>query len=354
MWLLITTSNSLLIPLSQTAIAAGSKQDSWLAEILSLVIQMIMLQIILKFSLLFRDREFSSYIKKICGHIVGTIIIILYVWFFIFSSAAFLKEITNFAVAMIYVQTPSIVISMMILFTSCYIASHGLEVLARINEIILPTIILLYLTGLFLLLPNVKLDNFKPILENGIMPVIRGAFISAGGFVFVVFIPVVLYYVNNPIKCQRYLVLGNIIQGFLLITATTIIIGVLGPDLAQITIYRGYIALRYISYGNFVEHLDPIGFSIFVLSKTVQISLFIYAASIIARQFLYIKSNKPLILPIGVIILMLSNFFKNATELNRFFITLWPLHNYFFELAIPLFLWIIILFRKKGIFKNET
>ncbi|MDI3480571.1 MAG: spore germination protein [Tepidanaerobacteraceae bacterium] len=344
MWLLITTSNSLLIPLSQTAIAAGSRQDSWLAEILSLAIQLVMLQMILKFSLLSKDMEFSSRIKKICGRIVGSIVIVLYIWFFVFSSAAFLKELTSFAVAMIYVQTPSVVIDLMIILTSCYMAFHGLEVQARTNEIILPTIISLYLIGLFLLLPNVKLDNFKPVLENGLTPVIKGAFISSSSFVFTVFVPVVLSYVNKPEECQKTLTIGSIIQGFLLIIATAIITGVLGPNLAQVTIYRGYIALRYISYGNFVEHLDPIGFSIFVLSKVVQISLFIYAASLISAQFLAIKSYKPLIFPTGFIILLLSNIFKNVSQLNRFFITLWPLHNFFFEMVIPLFLWILILF----------
>lgn len=353
MWLLITIGTALLVPMSQIAVAAGSRQDSWLAEILSLAIQLVMLRVVLKLAMRFPGMEFASCLKEICGSFLGNFIALLYIWFFIFSSAAFLREITSFSIAMIYIETPPFVISLIILFTAGYIAFLGLEVIARTNEIILPIIIILYFTAFFLLLKEINWDNLKPVLENGVIPILRGAFVSSGSFVFVAFVAVALPYINKPRECRRSLALGSIIQGVAVIFATIVVIGVMGPGLAQSTLYRGYLAVRYISYANFVEHLDPIALSIFVLSRVIKISVFFYASCLVTGQLFNLKSYRFLYIPAGIVILIFSRvFFRDAAQLNRFFVTIWPIHNYIFELVFPLFLLILAMVRKKG--EQET
>lgn len=349
MWLLITIKNALLVPMSQIAIASGSRQDSWMAEILSLAMQLVMLYVVLKLALRFPGMEFTSYLKEICGRFVGSFIAFLYIWFFTFASAAYLREITSFSLAMIYTETPPIIIALLILLTTGFVASLGLEVIARTNEIILPVIIVLYFTGFFLLIKEINWNNFKPFLENGVVPVLKGAFVSSGSFVFVGFVAVALPYINKPRECRRSLVLGSMVQATAVILATAVVIGVMGPSLAQISLYRGYLTIRYISYANFVEHLDPLALSIFVMGKVITISVFFYAACLISGQLFQLKSHKLLLFPVGALILLLSRIlFKDAAQLNRFFVTIWPVHNYIFELVIPFFLLILALVRKKG------
>lgn len=79
MWLLITIGTALLVPMSQIAVAAGSRQDSWLAEILSLAIQLVMLRVVLKLAMRFPGMEFASCLKEICGIFLGNFIALLYI-----------------------------------------------------------------------------------------------------------------------------------------------------------------------------------------------------------------------------------------------------------------------------------
>jgi len=349
LWLLITVNTTVIITLAASPISAGSKQDSWLAEILSVIFQFIMLYIILKLGVRFPQMEFTHYIKQISGRFLGSLIVIAYIWFFLFVSSVILREITSFAVAVIYTDTPPVVISVLIILTSSYIVSHGIEVIARTNEIALPIIIVQYLIGVSLLFPIINLDNFKPMLENGLMPVLKGAFVSSSDFIFVAFIAAVLPYVNKPRECRRGLAIGLAAAGMVILVPIIAAIGVMGPAVAQTTLYKGYMALRYISYAKFIEHLDNFGLAIFTLGQVIKITVFYYASCLMAGQLLGLRSYRPLIVPAGIIILVLSRvLFKNAAQLARFFITFWPVHNYVFELAIPLFLLLLAILRKKG------
>lgn len=58
---------------------------------------------------------------------------------------------------------------------SIYGVYLGIEVIARQNELTSPIWMLSFIVILFLVAKEINPDNFRPILENGIMPVIKGS-----------------------------------------------------------------------------------------------------------------------------------------------------------------------------------
>lgn len=260
---------------------------------------------------------------KILGNIINYLINILIIIIGVVSA----YSISNFIVSQFLSETPIYIILLMLGFTTYYSVSKGIEVIARISVIFFIIIFLLTIISTLGLIPNFKLDNLKPVLEDGMkMPVIASL-----SFCLTNIVPIMIILIipkNNIIDkevCVKYIFIAYAISMLFTFLAVILTIGTLGIELLKIFPYPEYMVLKKISILGFIDRIENFIYIKWMLNDVVSISLIVYyiCNSIKAR-------DKQKLLPFVVIlvILVLSQLlFKDNTEFKWFVKNIYPYLN---------------------------
>jgi len=106
---------------------------------------------------------------------------------------------------------------------------------------------------------------------------------------------------------------------------------------------------RIINIGNVIERMEPLVMIAWVAGGFAKITFFYYISVLGAAQWLKLKDFRPLVLPVGLILVSLSMAVgEKALDIFHFIAHIFPFYGLFFEAGIPLLLLIIVLLRIKG------
>ncbi len=109
-------------------------------------------------------------------------------------------------------------------------------------------------------------------------------------------------------------------------------------------------AVRYISIAEFLQHLESVVMAIWVAGTFVKISVFYYAIVLGAAQWLGLSDYRPIVFPIGFLLVMMNIWSaENLQQLTHFISTSWTIYSFFIQLLIPLFLLVIAGIGKKKV-----
>jgi spore germination protein KB len=111
---------------------------------------------------------------------------------------------------------------------------------------------------------------------------------------------------------------------------------------------------RYISLADFFEHLESAIMAVWIVGAFVKISVFYYAAALGTAQWLNLSDYRPVVWPIGILIVEFSFWsYPSAMDVSRFDIIAFPFYGVLMQTLIPLLLLVIAVVkrnrqRKKG------
>ena len=121
------------------------------------------------------DKPINEKTKIIFGKVLGTIINFLSIPFILLLGITQLFNISNFVISQYLINTPLLLIIIVIAITSLYIANKGIKIITKTSFIYAIIILIIFVIAISGLLPEIKIDNLKPILEFGIKkPLIAG------------------------------------------------------------------------------------------------------------------------------------------------------------------------------------
>lgn len=128
------------------------------------------------------------------------------------------------------------------------------------------------------------------------------------------------------------------------------VIGIFGVEEAKTLTFPIFSLTQMVSIGDFLERIEIIFLTVWILSLFIRVTIFYYAAALGTAQILRLKDYKPLILPLGAIIINLSVFlFESQADLKKFTsYEIWTLYALPFLVLLPLALIFTELVRKKG------
>jgi len=125
-----------------------------------------------------------------------------------------LREFSEFLVAAVMPETPSLVFALSIMVVAVYAARNGLEVIARCADYLLPFMVAFALTIVLLALPEIRLEHLFPLGERGWVPVLASALVA---FLFVGEVVILAAFgglVNPPPGLRASLISGLLGIGF--------------------------------------------------------------------------------------------------------------------------------------------
>ncbi len=231
-------------------VAALAGPDSWLAVSLGDVwYGLLIVLVAVALGKRFPAQAFPEYLPEILGKVTGKLLAAAYALGFTYLASVILSEGSTFIHIALLNMTPPVVLDMVLAAVAAYGAYLGIEVIARENGMVLPAWALMVVLLLFLAAKDMNFGNLKPVLENGLLPVLRaGAFHSAWRgevFLLVMFYP----YLNQKHEALKtcLVYLGSVI--ILAGAVHAVIVGVFGDPVTAHMIFPFVELARYISLG---------------------------------------------------------------------------------------------------------
>lgn len=326
-----------------------AEHNIWLAYIAGMTEGLVFAFIYTTLAQRFPQKTLIEINDLIYGPILGKLISLSYILYFLQLTALILRDFGDFFRGVLMPETPLVVF---ILFSALLGASavrNGIEVIARCSIIIGPLAIVTSILVTLMLLPQMKITNILPIGDIPLKDFIKASH-SVASVPFgetIAFLMVFAFMEKEKVKNIRKLTLLTIILGsiFLLInifqTACT-----LGKT-AQITLYPTFTAIRLINIGDVFTRLETLVIFAFLGLGFLKLTVSYYGATLGMAQILKLRSYLPLVLPLGVIIVVTSILhFENTIENIVWTSDIYPYYSIPFQIGIPLLSLLIAMVRK--------
>ncbi|MFA6807515.1 MAG: endospore germination permease [Eubacteriales bacterium] len=346
-FLIITIITSTTILLFPSLVYKEAKQDSWMTLFFLMVFGIIVVYIITTLGLMFKDKTIIQYSEIIVGKVLGKILGIIYFVFFIHINAFIIREFSELLLSSFYPETPMLFFAIGIIIASTYAVRSGIEVIGRVSEVLFPIFIIVISGIVILAFKDMNFNNLIPILANGWAPVLKGTYYEFLLIGETIVLAMLIPYLNIPQKVRK--------SGIISIVSTCLLgILILGGIIAVFGEQTGYLrypflaVARYVSVAGIVERMDPLIMIIWIGGVFVKISVFHYCAVLALAQWLNIKDYRPLVLPVGGIMVVLSVIlWENIAILSEQLTGIVIIPYLTIQVGIPVLLLIIAKLRKK-------
>jgi spore germination protein KB len=193
-----------------------------------------------------------------------------------------------------------------------------------------------------LLIPNLELKNIKPVLSDGIKPVLAATF-SVFSFPFAEMVLFTEIFGNLKNKSSPYkiyywsLFIGGIIISWVTIRS----ILALGLPNTSIMYFSSYASTRLINIGNFLQRIEISVTLIFMLSGFVKLCICLIVAGRGIAKALNFGNYRQIIAPVGLLMVILSLIiYSNTREMLEWANEIYPLYAILFQVVLPLIIWI--------------
>ncbi|QCJ41321.1 spore gernimation protein [Bacillus sp. S3] len=334
------------------SLAHEVKQDAWIASIIGTCISFLMVALYIAIGKLFPAMTLVEIMETLLGKWVGKTVSLSFVYFSFLNASELLNFVGYFMTTQIMPDTP--IEAIQIIFACILIMgiSLGLETLARSAEVLFPLFLFLF----FLLVISVLLTpdlwtfkNIQPIMNSEIKPMIRAVLIFSGVFTLpsIVLLMIFPISVNQRKKAEKNFYIAIGIAGVCFIILITLTLLVLGPETSSRQMYPSYALAKEIKVGEFLQRIEAILAIIWVITIFFKMSIYFYASIIGFVQTLNIKDYRPLMLPLGMILVIISLLVHpNVTHSTRYDKDIWPIYALLYGVVLPILLLVVYSVRK--------
>jgi spore germination protein KB len=345
-----------------TAVVVGAgeeaRQDYWIAEIIAASVGV---GIILGYYYLisFADQKnLYQMLEFTLGKFIGHFICIAYVLYFFYIASRNIRDFGELMKVTILPVTPIEVISIIMMIPVMYTVYHGLEVLARVTEVISPYIIgILVIVGLLLFFSDqLQFIHLLPILGDGFGPVFEAVFPTLITFPYgeVIVFTVIMTSVTNFKYTGKVGAVAILLCGLLITYSNIIQVATLGVDLKVRTLFPLMTAAREIMLMDFIERVDILVVFILTSGVFIKVSVFFYAG-LKGLEHVFSLSYRKFIIPLSTLIPFFSIInSRNIVEHFEEGLQVVPYIMHLpFQFGIPLVLFVILFIKKKKMKKKS-
>lgn len=323
--------------------ASVAKNESWLAFLLGALGGTVLLGMYVWIARLNPSYTLIGILKKSFGKVLGSVIAILYVWYFCHLAALVLRNFGEYSLATAYPETPILFVIICFALIVVFAVRSGIEVLGRISEVF-AVILLVVLAFVFIaLIPEFEIDNFKPFMSQGIEPVFKTAF-ETMTFPFgetIAFL-MVFKHVNKQKNLFKASLSSLLFVTVLLLNAIVRNLMVLGADMMSRQVFPSHTVFRLIPGVDVAPLLDVN----LTVAGVVKVGICIYAIATGVTELLKLEDYKPFVLPLTAFVVSLSIWvYGSLMEMMQWASEVWPYYSIPFQIVIPFVLLVISLIK---------
>ncbi|MFF6014601.1 endospore germination permease [Lysinibacillus fusiformis] len=337
----------LIIP---SSIASSSKQDAWIAASIGVVLSLLVVKLFVTLGDQTPTLNFIEANEKLLGRFFGKITVVCFLSLTLFAGGELLYFIGTFMKTEVMPETPTMAFALLFIIIIMYATYLGIENFARSAEILFPMFVLIFIFFVVSITPQIKFENIQPIMEASktsiLYSIIR--FISVFSFSLVMLLMIYPASVNVQQSSKKGFYIGMLLGGFVLVTLITLSILVLGPANTASRSFPSYALAQRISIGNFLQRIEIIMAFMWIVSIFIRTFMYFYTTVVGIAQIMKLKDHRPLILPMGIIMVGLSQIVHpDIVHSNIYNDEIWPIYAFVCTILLPILLLIVAVIRNR-------
>ncbi|HWP96848.1 MAG TPA: endospore germination permease [Syntrophomonadaceae bacterium] len=335
--------------------ARSAGHDGWIASLIGVMEALLIAWVFCVLVNQFKDKTLIEINDLVYGRMLGKVISLIFIWYLFHLSALVLNVFGRFFATEIYLATPKTVILIIIVAVCASTVGRGIEVLARCSMVLVLLTLFIIINDAALAIPTMDIKNLLPILDIPVGKLLWAAH-GAAAFPFAETVAFTMIFAFSNNHKGRYAPVATaiLIGGLsltLLVARNSL---VLGP-MESAYEYPTYMAIQMIDIGDILSRGEVVVAVFFIFTGFLKLSVLLYGTVLGLSQVFNLRSYRPLIIPIGIlmIILALTNV-GSSIELYSFINKEFPIYIMPWELGIPLITLIVAKLRKLPQTGGET
>lgn len=313
-------------------------RDAWIAILFAMFISVPMLYIYTRLITVSPGRDFYDLQKILFGKVVGTVTTLLFALFSLHLGSMILRNFSEFIQAVSFPETPQF-FTLIVMGTLCIFgAKCGIEVLARWSSFIFPVFFLAVIFLITFSIPNAELSNVKPILYNGLDPVVKSSIpIFAFPFAEVVLFTTLFNSLHNKKSTYKIFLIGTVVAGIMLSAVSVRNIAVLGAESIASYYFPTYNAISVISISSFFDRFEILVAVMFILSGFLKAAVCLYSASKGFSKIFNVNQYSEFAAPLGILMFTAASFaYENIMEMFKWAGEVYQYYAFPFLVLLPL------------------
>ncbi|OAB41498.1 spore germination protein [Paenibacillus glacialis] len=341
-----------VLTLPRTLTERVKTADGWISLILGWLIIMLAGICIVKLCQQFPGKTIYQFVQEIVGSWIGSCLSMLMILYFVAISAFQIRVMAEVTMLYLLESTPIWAIVMSFMWIGLYLITSGINSIARLFEIILPITIIVLLICMFLSSKIFDINNVRPVLGEGLFPVIRGlktTILVFLGYEIMIILPA---FMQHPQKGVKALIIGTSIPLVLYLITFIMVVGALSVDGVVRSTWPTLDLMRSFEItGLLFERFEFFLLVIWIMQIFSTFTITFYAGSLGLAQ-LFQKNIQPIMYGLIPIIYIVALLPKNMNELFDFGDFVSSVSIYLFGL-LPVLLLLITKIFKKGAVKED-
>lgn len=330
-------------------LAGIAKQDAWISVLLTPVFGMFFIWMYSYLGSLYPDKSYVEVICSVFGKWIGGFIAGVFIFLCLLDVPQITWYVGNFIVLEHLRRTPIYVINAVMTIALVIALLYGIEAISRSFEILVYIVSFLLLLSFILVSPNIQINNVLPVLEKGIIPVLKGSFLLSSYTTWPVIVLNMIYpsHFDNIRISRKALFLGYIWASIIIFLSTVMSILVLGSSVSARSQFPIYILVREINIGIIFTRMEAIISGVWIITLFSKTVIYFYGGVIGFSQLIGLKDYKKIILPLGLICLVYSDIvYKDAMYEAEWDSVTWVPWIATFAIVLPIVLIIIYKFKQ--------
>lgn len=292
------------------------KTDGWVVILASGLIAILLMTLINSVAVKYPGKSMVEFGRELVPTPIANVISIIYMIEFMIIGGIILKFFSEVMNIFLLPRTPPQVISITMILLAIYMVRSGIEAMGRLFMV--ATIILLvptFVVGLSIV-TDINIDNYFPILHTDpltILKTIPKTISSFSGFQILFF---VTFFVKEDKKNTRKYNIFAMMSIIIMYTLTYLVtLGKYGTDKLEYQIWPVMSLMRSIQIPTaFVENIDALVMSIWMISVFTSLSIALYGSSFIFSRLLKTDEMKPFVIPIAALIYITGTLPENIAQ----------------------------------------
>lgn len=329
-----------------TILAKLSGQDGWLAALVALPAGVVPLLLWYALEGRLPGKTFTEQSLTVLGPTAGMLLGLLPLVLFASTLPVIVRNFADLVAGTALPRTPLPFVMGLVLLPTVYVVRSGLEVLARLGEILVPTGLIALFVILFASVKDTNLVNLLPVLARGPRPVLQGAGSVAGWYAESFLISYVGCFRGRGRGQTLWAAnAGLAVAGAALAVATALTTAVFGP-LEAIMVAPVFQQARTVDIADFITHVDPVLLVAWTALGFVKMGVWYYCFCLALTQWLRLRDYRPLTLPIAAFAVVGGMaWFDSGTGLSAWLSKTWPFWGMGLQVLPPLILWALAVLR---------
>lgn len=303
-----------IFTLPRTSVEIVKTPDVWITVILGGLIAMMAGVILVKLSQQFPEKTFYQYNREIVGKWVGGLLSLIIVCYLLMTAGFQVRSMVEVTGFYLLEGTPTWAITMPYIWVGLYLIIGGINPIARLFEIIFPITVILFLLVVFMSFGIFEMDNLRPVLGLGVIPVLKGVKTTALSYTGIEIMLVITAFMKHPHKAGKAVVVGVAITMVFYIITVIMVIGAFSVDGVVTRTWPTLDLLRSFEiHGLIFERFESMLLVIWIMQLFASFTITYYAAALGLAQ-LFKKNIHPFMYGLLPVIYIISIVPKNIND----------------------------------------